>query len=152
MKICKSCGYEGEEETCPSCNSPLSDNILQCKLVKRNEEKRLVYGIVYEPWVVDAHGHWAQPHVIEEAAHTYLRNSSFVDIMHQEDHEDVYVVESYIAPVDFIFNEQPISKGAWVMTIKVNNPVVWEAIKVGKLNALSLHGYGFLETEEDSEV
>ncbi|MGQ7174092.1 XkdF-like putative serine protease domain-containing protein, partial [Escherichia sp. R-CC3] len=37
-----------------------------------DEEKRLVYGIVYEPDTLDAHGDFTDAETIEKAAHEFM--------------------------------------------------------------------------------
>lgn len=124
-------------------NSYCVNSIVELK--KFDNEKRLVYGVVYEPNVVDADGHEATPDVIEETAHGYLEDFSDINLMHERPLFDkVKVVESYIAPTDFNFDNQFIKKGSWVLVVKVYDDNIWEAVKGGVLNAFSLEGKGIV--------
>lgn len=46
-------------------------------IAKADDVQRLVYGIVYEPNVADAHGDFMTPEEIEKAAHGFLKDAKF---------------------------------------------------------------------------
>lgn len=46
--------------------------------------------------------------------------------------------ESYIAPADFVINGQFVKKGSWLGVIYVSDDEVWEGIKSGEYNGLSI--------------
>lgn len=62
--------------------------------------------------------------------------------------KDVDVIESWIVE-DSTYDKQKVfdmdyPKGTWMITMKVNNPEVWEKVKDGKLKGFSVQGY-FME-------
>lgn len=110
---------------------------------KSDSDKRLVYGIVYEPDVVDSDGHFSTSDVIEETAHEYMADYQNINLMHEQPlGPDIKVVESYIAPIDFNMGNQYVRKGSWVMVVRILNDELWQAVKEGKLNGFSIEGKG----------
>ncbi len=67
---------------------------------------------------------------IESAAHAYLSGIPQVDLQHDFESDVGKVVESYIAPADFELGGQLVTKGTWVMAIKVVDDV-WTGIQKG---------------------
>lgn len=120
------------------------------QFLTKNEEKRLVYGIVYEPYSVDTQGDYASDDEIEKACHKFMENWQKVGLMHQRDMPDIKVVECYVAPTNFRLNGEEIKKGSWVLAVKVYNDTIWEMVKKGELTGFSLQGYG-REKEKDKE-
>jgi hypothetical protein len=116
-----------------------------CILIK-DEAKRLVYGVVYEPWDgnnLDAHGDYATADEIEKTAHNYLPKYSEVSLMHKKRiNSQAEVVESFIAPIDYRINGELIKKGSWVMVTHVLDEKIWKSIVDGELNAYSIEGHG----------
>jgi len=109
-------------------------------------EKGLVYGIVYEPYVVDAHGDWTTSEEIEKAAHEFLPRA-VMNVEHEAGSDlgggGVVVVESYLAPCDFHVADDPeafVSKGSWVLVTKVNDEELRKDLEDGIRAGYSLEG------------
>ncbi len=85
-------------------------------LAKEADEQKLVYGIVYEPDTVDAHGDFMTAAEIEKAAHGFLKDARQIDKQHDFQGGVGEVVESYVAPADFEMNGETIKKGSWVLS------------------------------------
>ena len=99
------------------------------KVAKLSEEG-LVKGTVYEPFVKDTDGDWADKESIQKAAHSFLQEGKNfnVDTSHNEKPIGAAVVESHIN-----------DKGAWEVTIKMDtNSTVWEQVKKGEYAGLSM--------------
>lgn len=108
---------------------------------KSDEDKHLVYGIVYEPDTLDSDGDYATAESIEKAAHSFMMNHRNVDIQHNfEKREDIKIAESYIAPTDLIIGEQNIKKGTWLMVTKVEDEDIWKSAKEGNFTGFSMAG------------
>lgn len=108
---------------------------------KVDEEKRMVYGVVYTPDEVDSQGDYADAPTIERAAHEFLKQQLLhnVDTQHDFQPEKGYVAESYlIRGVDALFPDD--KEGTWVVAIKVEDDEVWKAVKAGDYTGLSLAG------------
>ena len=69
--------------------------------------------MVYEPNALDSQNDWTTAEEIEKMAHGYLRShletgNPVADLNHEEDLplDDVILVESFIAPVDYNINQR----------------------------------------------
>lgn len=121
------------------------------KLLKRDEAQQIVYGVVYEPDVVDAHGDFMDASEIEKAAHVFLKEFRNIDKQHDFTSKVGEVIESYIAPADFELGGQTVTKGTWMMAVKVVDDV-WTGIQKGEFTGFSLAGYGNVEKSEPVEA
>lgn len=124
---------------------------------KSNEAKRIVYGIVLDPYIVDAHGDWTPPLDVQDAAHAYLSGSKKIGYMHEIESRDSTVVESWVelypSDVDYqkamrnephrvterAFGNDVVHSGSWVLGIKLG-PKLWKRYQTGELNAFSPAG------------
>lgn len=119
-----------------------------------NEEKRLATFVVLEPqddsgMTTDLHGDYYDENTILEAClefnkSIHLRKGKLI---HQIETESYTFVESYIAPADFQIGDVLIKKGTWLQTIKIseNADWLWEGIKSGRFNGLSVECLGEVE-------
>lgn len=112
----------------------------EIKIVRSDPEKRLVCGVVYEPYVLDKHNTYMRAESIERAAHDFAMSNMTVGIMHKSKAADCAIVESYIAPCDLDFSGQPVACGAWLIVVYVGDDDVWDAVKSGELSGLSMGG------------
>lgn len=119
----------------------------QFNIIKRDEEKRLVYGIVYEPEAKDTDGEEASAEEIEKACHAFMIDyatykGSHLDMMHEEalSLKDAVIVECFIQPVDMTLGQQLIYKGSWMLVTKIYNDEIWQGIKDGIINGYSMGG------------
>lgn len=113
-----------------------------CLFKTTNDEKRLVYGIVYEPYKKDSDGDWTTPEEIENAAHNFLPQA-LLDKNHDNDdfaNSECAVVECYIAPVTYTINNELVKQGSWVLVTKVFSDDVWEDVKTGEFTGFSFEG------------
>jgi len=109
------------------------------EVVVKGLSNGLVYGIVYEPYSIDTQGHFTTPEEIEKAAHDFLPRAC-MNIHHESDLQDVEVVESYIAPIDFVINKEIVKRGSWVLVSRVNDPELRKSIEAGEITGYSLEG------------
>lgn len=117
----------------------------EAKLVpvaKESGMEQVVYGIVYEPDEVDAHGDTTTAEEIRAACYNYM--ASYAGVMkmnHRGGTIDVIVLENYIAPCDFKVDKQQVKRGSWVLVVRVNDEAIWEKIVDGDLTGYSFAGY-----------
>ncbi|MGG4085231.1 XkdF-like putative serine protease domain-containing protein [Bacillus velezensis] len=116
-------------------------------LAKEANEQKLVYGIVYEPDTVDAHGDFMTAAEIEKAAHGFLKDAREIDKQHDFQGGVGEVVESYVAPADFEMNGETIKKGSWVLVTKASE-AVWDEIKKGEITGYSMAGIADIAKQE----
>jgi len=141
--------YTIETKSADELDKKIEKIVNEIKVFKSDFSKGLVYGIVYSPNVTDTHGDFTSKEEIEKAAHeflpTALKNGTngWTDVNHSEPVAEnaVEVVESYIAPVDFVFESgEIVSKGSWVLVAKVNDAELKESIEKGEITGFSLEG------------
>ncbi|MBM0064937.1 XkdF-like putative serine protease domain-containing protein [Alkalicoccobacillus gibsonii] len=111
----------------------------EVKLIRKEDEQQLVYGIVYEPDVEDSHSDYMTASEIEKAAHGFMKDARNIDTQHDFEAGVGEVVESYVAPAEFEMNGQTITKGSWVLVTKANDDI-WEQIKKGDITGYSMAG------------
>jgi hypothetical protein len=109
-------------------------------IIKADDERHLVYGVVYEPGIPDSHGDWMSAAQIERMAHRFLAKGQVRNVDHQHDLKDSgsTVVESFIArdgDTDF-----PV--GSWVIGAHVPDPKLWQMVKSGEISGFSRYGAG----------
>ncbi|MFB0831863.1 XkdF-like putative serine protease domain-containing protein [Brevibacillus laterosporus] len=129
--------------------SPLEKTI---PIAKADKAKQIVYGVVYEPDVNDAHGDQMTFEEIEKAAHGFMerQNTYNIDKQHDLDSDKGYVVESYIAPVDMKLGDQEIKKGSWIAGVKVIDTDTWDQIEKSEITGFSMWGIGKREKIEEA--
>lgn len=111
----------------------------EVKLIVKEEEQQLVYGVVYEPEVEDSHGDYMTATEIEKAAHGFMKDARNIDTQHDFQSGVGEVVESYVAPADIDMDGQVIQKGSWVLVTKATDEI-WKQIKDGSISGYSMAG------------
>lgn len=107
--------------------------------VDKESENQVVYGVVYEPDVVDTQGDFMKADEIEKSAWEFMSDFRNIDVSHDFNPGQGVPVESSIAPVDFELGGHTIKKGSWVLATKVNDDI-WKDIKSGEIASYSLAG------------
>ncbi len=143
------------------------DMMKEIEIVKLDEEKRIVYGIVLDPYIVDTQGDWSPPAEVEKTAHGWMEQSRTIGFRHSRE-ADAVPVESFLMPYPstddyklamcnephkvfkFKFGEGFVHSGSWVLGTKVKEDSTWQLIKSGELGSYSIGGQG--EREEITEV
>ena len=122
-----------------------------------NEEKRLATFLVLEPQdddltTTDLHGDWYDADTVEDACHSFNRFCRKANLFHLVDTTSFEFVESYITEAEITVGEEVIKKGSWLAKIYVNKSesgnLVWESIKSGEFNGLSVQCEGFVSDIE----
>ena len=137
----------------------MSEQTIKAALLKKslNEEKRLATFLVLEPQdedytTSDLHGDWYDLDTVEDACHSFNRFCRKANLFHLVDTTAFEFVESYITESDMLVGEEPIKKGSWLAKIYVNKSdvgdLVWESIKSGEFNGLSVQCEGFVSDIE----
>jgi len=126
-------------------------------ILKADEEKQIVYGVVLDPYQIDAHNDWISPAEIENTAHGWLQRSPVVSLNHQGPSQSK-AVESWIEqypPGEYSkamagkphrayrrkFGRDTIHSGAWLLGTRLSD-AEWQAYKRGELQAYSIEGFG----------
>lgn len=114
-------------------------------IAKADKAKQLVYGVVLAPNEIDTQQDYMEASEIEAAAHRYLLTSRVVGSEHGKA-IPATPVESFIAPVDMDMDGplglQKVTKGSWVLGVKIHDPKLWEKVMQGEYTGFSVGGFG----------
>lgn len=119
------------------------------RMVKVDEEKRLVTGPVLVPWQVDLQGDFEFPEDIEKSAHGFMAEARNIGVMHKFFGGKGDPVESWLIRepmwVDRGDHFKIYPVGTWMLTVHVTDDKAWEDVRNGKLTGFSI---GFRGTRE----
>jgi len=123
--------------------------VVNTQISKIDSDKQMIYGIVYAPEDVDAHGDYTTKEEIEKASQEFMKslNNLNIDKGHSFKNEQAFVAESWlIRKGDALFPKE--KEGAWAVGIKVESQDLWNEIKSGAYTGLSMAGLATLEKQE----
>lgn len=151
--ILKSWSQEITEE---ELNTPEKDNWDSVQVAKAtNEEKRMATFLVLEPQdddltTNDLHEDWYDADTVEKSCHNFNKYCLKANLLHLIPTTCFEFLESYITKADMILGERFIKSGSWLATIYVDESElgeqVWEGIKSGYFNGLSIQCMGISES------
>lgn len=120
-----------------------ADESLPLTIMKRQEDERIVLGVVLAPDEVDGQRDKMTTEEIAKTAHRFMRQSQQLRLNHvQKGEERVALLESYVAPVPFELNGQQVPQGAWLMAVRVEDKALWKQVKSGDFTGFSIRGIG----------
>jgi len=111
-----------------------------------NEELRQATFIALEPETIDLHGDVYSVAEVRKACHNFNTFCEKAYIDHAVETEEAKIVESYIAPADLEINGEAVKKGTWLAVFQFNDEL-WQEVKKGTYNGISIAAYA--TTEED---
>lgn len=119
---------------------------LRVEITKASDEEQTITGIVLEPETVDGHGDIYSAEVVREAAHKFLAGYNRRTKLGRQ-HKDfkrwterLSLVESYVAPIDFVLGDRLVKAGSWIVTVKVLDSAIWKMVKDKKITGFSIGG------------
>jgi len=128
-------------------------------IAKLDKAKQIVYGVVLDPYIVDAHDDWVPPNEVEQTAHNYLASHRLIRRQHDSDLA-AYPVESWVMPYPtpedyqkavalqphriwrLKLGSEYVHSGSWVLGTRILDPAVWQDVLSGELGAYSIGGFG----------
>jgi hypothetical protein len=116
-----------------------------------NEELKQATYIVLVPDEVDAHGDTISEDEVRKACHNFNKFSMQANLFHLVESESFEFVESYVCPTDFILGDKEVKKGTWLATVQALDDNLWELMKSGEINGLSIGALAAVETLEGEE-
>lgn len=120
-----------------------------------DNERRLATFVVLEPQdisdVTDLHLDYYDEDTILDACIQFNKslNNRKGSLYHMVETQGYSFIESYILPADIELNGQVIKKGSWLQTIYAEADWIWEGIKNGTFNGLSVECTGTVEDIDD---
>lgn len=127
-------------------------------VVKSLPEKRIVYGVVLDPYQVDLQNDWLPPAEIERTAHEFMKSSRVIGFEHKERARGAQVVESFIELYPSTddrenafkglphtatrrpFGNDVLHSGAWVLGVQLDD-ALWRKHQAGEIDAFSIGGF-----------
>lgn len=114
-----------------------------------HEELKQATFIVLAPNEVDLQGDIASEAEVRKACYNFNKYSNQANLFHITKTATFEFAESFIAPVDFVLGNTLVSKGTWLATVQVLNDDLWELVKTGEVNGLSISALASTEKVED---
>lgn len=115
-----------------------------------NTELKQVLFIAMSPDEVDAHGDITSEDEVRKACQNYNLHCRKANLFHIIQETDTFdIVESYIAPSDIQIGEYEVKKGTWLVNLQVYDDELWELVKSGEVNGVSINAWA--KTEQIKE-
>jgi hypothetical protein len=114
----------------------------ETRILKIDEEKRLVTGVVYEPNVLDTQEEFMTAEEIEKSALLFMDDYGNIDKGHNFISGYGKVMENWITKAETDIGGEIVPQGTWVMTVKVTDDATWESVKKGEITGFSMGGSG----------
>lgn len=115
-----------------------SDATMEGIILKSEDDKQIVYGVVMEPMENDTDDNWTTADQIESAAHLFMKSFRQIDTEHNRENIDATPVENWIQHEDTIIGGQTVKAGSWVMGVKIEDPEQWASVKAGEYSGFSI--------------
>jgi len=126
----------------------------EVKLAEVNNEQRILMGAALVPnkMIYRKNGNeefnvFFSAETIKKASELFLinGNQNNVTLMHDKTIKDMSVVESWIIDNPEMDKSKAygfnLEKGTWMLSMKVNNPDIWDKVKSGEIKGFSIEGY-----------
>jgi len=116
-------------------------------IIKADDEKKVFYTIIYPFNRADAHGDIIRnPDVLENALHDYMVSSRKVKLNHEGKFtSDIIPVELWTAKQDHEWYGQKINEHDALGGFKVLDDKLWQEVKNGNINFVSMEGDGIVQ-------
>lgn len=124
---------------------------MQTNLLKSSEELKQALFVVMVPDEVDAHGDIASAAEVAKACHNFNVFCRQPNLFHISKTKSFNFVESYILPVDMDYNGNLIKAGTWVANLQIHDDELWQLIKSGEVNGLSIGALAYGDPVEEEE-
>lgn len=103
-----------------------------------NEELKQATFIVMVPDEVDLHGDITSEDEVRKACHNFNKFCGNANLFHVAQTDKFEFAESYIAPTDFVLGDKFVKKGTWLTTLQILDDTLWELVKSGEVNGVSI--------------
>jgi hypothetical protein len=114
-----------------------------------NEELKQVTFVVMVPDEVDLHGDITTETEVRKACFNFNKHCGTANLFHLTETDTFEFAESFLAPVDFQLGGREVKKGTWLATLQIHDDELWEGVKSGDFNGLSIGAMASVETLKD---
>lgn len=116
---------------------------IEVELLKGDEIRGVVYGVVLQPGVVDSQGDVVSAEEIRQAAHSWMSKSAgATDIQHSGAPAGAVLIENYCAPHDLVIGGRRVLGGSWVQGWQITDPGLKREVREGRRTGFSIEGRG----------
>ena len=112
-------------------------------ILKADEEKRIVCGVVLEPESFDLQGHRLTADEIKRSGEEYLKKSRVFFDRHRKPAK-AELVKFWFVDKDQMVYGQLVKANSWVICVHVSDDRIWDRIKRGEYTGFSVGGRGVL--------
>jgi hypothetical protein len=116
-----------------------------------NEELKQATFIVMVPNEIDCHGDITSEDEVRKACHNFNKYCATANLFHLVETDTFEFCESYCSPSDFVLGDKFVKKGTWLATVQSLDDNLWELIKSGEINGLSIGALASVESLEEDE-
>lgn len=124
---------------------------MQTNLLKSSDELKQALFVVMVPDEVDAHGDIASAAEVAKACHNFNLFCRQPNLFHISKTTSFDFIESYILPVDMEYQGNIIKAGTWVANLQIYDEELWQLIKSGEVNGLSVGALAYGDPIEEEE-
>lgn len=114
-----------------------------------DDELKQATFLVLSPDEVDLHGDIYNADEVRKACHNFQTHCRKANLFHDAETDLASIVESYIAPSEFYLGDTFVSKGSWLQVWQVEDDEIWNLIKSGDINGVSIGCSANYEDLED---
>lgn len=100
----------------------------------------------------DLHGDYTDAEEIRKAKESFNRallKQNMANLFHMVTTDKFSILESYLAPCDMQMDEHFVQKGTWLMNLQIHDDSLWEMIKAGEINGISIGALAQVEPLEE---
>lgn len=116
-----------------------------------DEELKQATFIVMVPDDIDEHGDITSEEEVRKACHNFNKYSMKANLFHLVETDTFEFCESYCCPTDFVLGDKFVKKGTWLATVQALDDNLWELIKTGEINGLSIGALASVESIEEDD-
>lgn len=116
-----------------------------------DQELKQVTYVAMLPDSVDLHGDFTSAEEVRKAKESFNQSMQRTNLFHLYMTDSFEVIESYLAPAEFELGGQTVLKGTWLMTLQVKDDTLWDLIKSGEINGISIGAKAIVEDVEETD-
>lgn len=117
-----------------------------------DEELYQVTYVAMIPDHTDLHGDYTSAEEVRKAKESFNKSMQRANLFHLVMTDSFDIIESYLAPTDFILGDKFVQKGTWLVTLQVyDTEELWPMIKSGDINGVSIAALAHVENLEEDE-
>jgi hypothetical protein len=129
-----------------------NDSVGKIQVAKAvNDELMQATFVVMVPDEIDAHGDTTTEEEVRKACHNFNKYSLQANLFHLAKTDTFEFAESYVCPTEFVLGDKLVKKGTWLCTVQCLDDSLWELIKSGEINGVSIGALAAVETIETIE-